>query len=72
MATATGVDNLKDIGSGLPPRNAATIVSLTDSTTGTATDTLDATTADVKDDLASLAAKIEEILVLLQNCGLRN
>jgi len=72
MATATGQLNLIDMATGKPPRNAATIVSLTDSTTGTAGDTLNDTTASVKDDLASLAAKIEEILVLLQNAGLRN
>lgn len=45
------------------------IVSLTDSTTGTATDTLNDTTASVKDDLASLAAKIEEILDALRDNG---
>lgn len=49
--------------------DASTIVSLTDSTTGTATDTLDDTTAGQKDDIASLAAKIEEILVVLRASG---
>jgi hypothetical protein len=45
------------------------ITSLTDSTTGTASDELDDTTAGVKDDLASLAAKIEEILDALRDNG---
>ena len=36
------------------------IVSLTDSTTGTASDTLNDTTAGVKDDIASLAATASE------------
>lgn len=46
------------------------IVSITDSTTGTASDTINDTTANTKDDLASLAAKIEEILVALRAHGL--
>jgi len=46
------------------------ITSLTDSTTGTASDTLDDTTANTKDDLASLAAKINSILTVLRNHGL--
>ena len=46
------------------------ITSLTDSTTGTAGDTLDDTTANTKDDLASLAAKINSILTVLRNHGL--
>lgn len=46
------------------------IVSLTDSTGGSATDTINDTTASVKDDLASLGAKIQEILVVLRNHGL--
>lgn len=50
--------------------SAPTIVSLTDSTTGTASDTLNDTTANTKDDLASLAAKIEECIVVLRNAGL--
>ncbi len=49
--------------------DASTIVSLTDSTTGTVSDTLDDTTAGQKDDIASLAAKIEEILVVLRDAG---
>lgn len=48
----------------------AAITSLTDSTTGTAGDTLDDTTAGTKDDLASLAAKINSILTVLRNHGL--
>lgn len=48
----------------------AAITSLTDSTTGTASDTLDDTTANTKDDLASLAAKINAILLVLRNHGL--
>ena len=46
------------------------IVSLTDSTGGSAGDTVDDTTSSVKDDIASLAAKILEILVVLRNHGL--
>lgn len=46
------------------------IVSLTDSTTGTASNTLDDTTVNTKDDLASLAAKIEEILAALRTAGI--
>lgn len=46
------------------------IASLTDSTTGTASDTLDDTTAGQKDDVASLAAKINAILVALRNVGI--
>jgi len=40
---------------------------LTDSTTGTATDTLDDTTAGQKDDIASLAAKINAIIKMLND-----
>ncbi len=47
-----------------------TIVELTDSTTGTAGDTVDDTTAGVKDDVASLAAKINGILQVLASHGL--
>ena len=46
------------------------ITSITDSTTGTAGDTIDDTTASVKDDLATLAAKINAIIVVLENHGL--
>lgn len=49
---------------------AAAIVNLTDSTTGTAGDTVDDTTASVKDDIASLAAKINGILNALRNAGI--
>ena len=47
-----------------------TIAELTDSTTGTASDTLDDTTAGTKDDLASIAAKINAILQCLAAHGL--
>ena len=43
------------------------VTKLTDSTTGTASNTLDDTTSSVKDDLASLAAKINEIIDLLNS-----
>ena len=46
------------------------IVSLTDTTGGAAGDTVDDATSSVKDDIASLAAKIQEILVVLRNHGL--
>lgn len=47
----------------------AAIADLTDSTTGTASDTLDDTTAGQKDDIASLAAKINAILAALRAAG---
>lgn len=53
-----------------PVVQQSAIVSLTDSTTGTPGDTLDDTTAGTKDDLASLAAKINSILVALRNVGI--
>ena len=46
------------------------ITSFTDSTGGTAGDTLDDTTASVKDDLASIAAKVNAILDVLAAHGL--
>lgn len=46
------------------------ITSLTDSTTGTASDVLDDTTAAQKDDVAALAAKINAILAALRNVGI--
>jgi hypothetical protein len=49
---------------------ASAIVSLTDSTTGTAGNTVDDTTASVKDDIASLAAKINAILAALRGAGI--
>lgn len=49
---------------------ATAIVNLTDSTTGTAGDTVDDTTASVKDDIASLAAKINGILAALRGAGI--
>jgi hypothetical protein len=48
----------------------ATIVELTDTTTGTAGDTVDDTTVSVKDDIATLAAKINSILQVLAAHGL--
>lgn len=48
----------------------AAITSLTDNTTGTASDTLDDTTAGQKDDVASLAAKINAIIAVLEAHGL--
>lgn len=48
----------------------AAIASLTDSTTGTAGDTVDDNTASVKDDIASLAAKINAILAALRSHGI--
>lgn len=42
--------------------NSGTLTELTDSTTGTASDTLDDTTAGQKDDVAALAAKINAII----------
>jgi hypothetical protein len=47
----------------------ASIVKLTDSTTGTASNTLDDTTAGQKDDVASLAAKINAIIDALVAAG---
>lgn len=49
---------------------SAAIASLTDSTTGTAGDTLNDTTASVKDDIASLAAKVNAILAALRAHGI--
>ncbi len=49
---------------------ATAITDLTDSTTGTASDTLDDTTAGQKDDIASLAAKINSILAALRGAGI--
>jgi len=68
-ATAAAVGVYIEGNQVLGPQQAH-IVSLTDSTTGTATDTLNDTTAGVKDDIASLAAKIQEILVVLETHGL--
>lgn len=48
----------------------AGITKLTDSTTGTAGDTVDDTTASVKDDIASLAAKINGIIDVLRDAGI--
>lgn len=50
--------------------DGSAITSLTDSTGGTASDTLDDTTSSVKDDLASLVAKINEIIAVLEAKGI--
>lgn len=46
------------------------IASLTDSTGGSAGDVVNDTTASVKDDIASLAAKINAIILVLEAHGL--
>ena len=46
------------------------ITTLTDSTGGTAGDIVNDTTSGVKDDLASLAAKVNEIIRLLRNSNI--
>ena len=43
---------------------------LKDSTTGTVSDVLDDTTANQKDDVASLANKVNEILLALKTVGI--
>lgn len=52
-----------------PYLDGSAIVSLTDSTTGTVSNTLDDTTAGQKDDVASLAAKINEVIAVLRAKG---
>ena len=47
------------------------ITSITDSTGGTAGNTINDTTSSVKDDLAYLASKINEIIVILNNMNVR-
>ena len=46
------------------------IVVLTDTTGGAVTDAVDDATASVKDDIASLAAKINELRTALINAGI--
>ena len=46
------------------------ISQLKDSTTGTVSDVLDDTTANQKDDVASLANKVNEILLALKRSGI--
>lgn len=48
----------------------AAITSITDSTTGTASDTVDDATVSVKDDIATLAAKINLIIAAMEAHGL--
>jgi len=43
---------------------------LQDSTGGTVSDTLNDTTSSVKDDVASLAGKVNEILIALKGVGI--
>ena len=43
---------------------------LQDSTGGTVSDTLNDTTSSVKDDVASLAGKVNEILIALKDAGI--
>ena len=49
---------------------AKSISLLKDSTTGTVSDVLDDTTANQKDDVASLANKVNEILLALKSVGI--
>lgn len=74
MALSNPVKSISKLadGSGNPliGEQQTTIAELTDSTTGTAGDTVDDTTASVKDDIASLAAKINAILQVLAAHGL--
>jgi len=49
---------------------AKSISLLKDSTTGTVSDVLDDTTANQKDDVASLANKVNEILLALKTVGI--
>ena len=65
--TVKGQANIQNIGSGQLPQDQPTIVSLTDSTGGTVSDTLNDTTSSVKDDLASLAGKINEMIDAMNN-----
>ena len=53
-----------------PYVDGAAIVSLTDSTTGTVSNVLDDTTAAQKDDVASLCAKVNEIIAVLRAKGI--
>lgn len=76
MATTKGRGSLRDLGNGREPDGAATIVALTDSSGGTANDTLEAiggvySQTEVRNNFADLAAKVNEILTLLQDIGVR-
>lgn len=53
------------VANGVTIGNASGITALTDNTTGTAGDEVNDTTAGIKDDIASLAAKINEIINVL-------
>jgi hypothetical protein len=53
-----------------PYVDGTAIVKLTDSTTGTVSNTLDDTTAAQKDDVASLCAKINEVIDVLRAKGI--
>jgi hypothetical protein len=60
------------VSTGLPASGdaPAAIASLTDSTTGTASDTCNDNTANTKDDLASIIAKVNLILAALRDAGI--
>lgn len=60
------------VSKGLPADGAAVaaVASLTDSTTGTASDTCNDNTANTKDDLASIIAKVNLILAALRDAGI--
>lgn len=60
------------VSSNISSPGGASITSLTDSTTGTVSNTLDDTTAGQKDDIASLAAKVNEIIAVLRTIGAIN
>lgn len=76
MATKKGKESLIYIGAGTEPPHAAAITALTDNSGGTADNTLQAIGAtysqtEVRNNFADLAAKINQILTLLQDVGLR-
>lgn len=53
-----------------PYVDGTAIVVLTDSTTGTVSNTINDTTSSVKDDLAALGGKINEIIAVLRAKGI--
>jgi hypothetical protein len=60
------------VSSNISNPNGVSITSITDSTTGSVSNTVDDTTAGQKDDIAALAAKINEIIVVLRTIGAIN
>lgn len=50
--------------------DASAIVAITDSTSGTVSNTVDDTTAGQADDVATLAAKLNEVIAILKKTGL--